>query len=97
MPATRDIRALGLRKGDLLAVVPLDQYRGDAVYMLSVEGMPLPFRCTPDGRGGVQLRSLDPRGGSATMTLGEFREVLLGQVMAACKVLDPTLLPEPVR
>jgi hypothetical protein len=92
MPISRDIKALGVRRGDLLAVVPLDRYRGDAIYMVSVEGTPLPFRCTP-GRGGrILLRSLDPRGGSAIMTPDEFGEVLLGQVLATCKVLDPSLL-----
>ena len=97
MPVARDIRALGLRKGDLLAVVPLDRFRGDAIYMISVEGAPMAFRCTPDGNGRIHLRSLEPRGGAATMTHGEFAEVLLGQVLAACKVLDPSLLPEPAR
>lgn len=92
MPISRDNRALGVRKGDLLAVVPLDRFRGDAIYMISVEGVPLPFRCTSERAGQILLRSLDPRGGAATMTADEFGEVLLGQVLATCKVLDPSLL-----
>lgn len=97
VPVARDIRALGLRKGDLLSVVPLSRFRGDAIYLISVEGEPVPVRCTSNGRGNIELRSLEPRGGSATMTHGEFAEVLLGQVMATCKVLDPSLLPRPAR
>lgn len=92
MPVTCDNRALGVRQGDLLAVVPLDRFRGEAIYMLSVEGTPVPFRCTPTRAGRILLRSLSPRGGSATMTHDEFGEVLLGQVLAACKVLDWSLL-----
>jgi hypothetical protein len=92
VPVSCDLRALGMRKGDLLAVVPLDRFRGDAIYMISAEGAPLPFRCTQDRDGCILLRSLDPRGGSVVMTETEFGEVLLGQVLATCKVLDPSLL-----
>jgi len=97
MPVARDIRVLGMRKGDLLAVVPLDRYRGEAIYVISVEGVPMPIRCAADDCGQIQLRSLAPRGGAATMTHAEFGEVLLGQVLAVCRVLDPSLLPEPTR
>ncbi len=94
MPVGRDIPLLGVRRGDLLAVVPMDRYRGAAVYMLTLEGLPVPVRAHTAQDGDVAVASLHPGGGTARMTRAQFDELLLGQVLATCKVLDRSLLPE---
>jgi hypothetical protein len=92
MPVSADVRALGMRKGDLLAVVPLDEFRGDGVYVITIEGTPTPVRCTINRQRLLDVESLYRGGGSATMSREQFYDLLLGQVLAACKVLDHTLL-----
>ena len=92
VPVSRDIPQLGVRRGDALAVVPVDTFRGDAIYMLTLEGTPMPVRAR-SGRGGdVVVAALHPGGGAVTMSRTQFCDVLLGQVLATCKVLDPSLL-----
>jgi hypothetical protein len=93
MPVGTDIPVLGVRKGDLLAVVPMDRYRGDAIYMLTLEGMPVPVRARTARDGDVLVAALHPGGGTARMTRTQFGDLVLGQVLATCKVLDRTLLP----
>ncbi len=92
VPVRFDIPMLGMRRGDMLAVVPTDRYRGDAVYMLTLEGMPMPVRARTTCNGDVAVVALHPGGGATTMTRNQFCELLLGQVLATCKVLDRSLL-----
>ena len=92
MPVSTDIPALGVRRGDMLAVVPTDRYRGDAIYMLTLEGTPMPVRARTASNGEVVVAALHPGGGAATMTRTQFCDLLLGQVLATCKVLDRSLL-----
>lgn len=92
VPVTMDIPMLGVRRGDMLAVVPSDTYRGDAIYMLTLEGTPMPVRAHTSRTGDVVVAALHPGGGAATMTRTQFCDLLLGQVLATCKVLDPSLL-----
>jgi hypothetical protein len=92
VPVSTDIPLLGLRRGDLLAVVPCDCYRGDAIYMLTLEGTPMPVRARPARAGEVSVVALHPGGGAARMTCRQFADLLLGQVLATCKMLDPSLL-----
>ncbi len=83
---------LGVRRGDMLAVVPADRYQGDAIYMLTLEGTPMPVRARTARNGDVVVAALHPGGGSTTMTRGQFCDLLLGQVLATCKMLDRSLL-----
>jgi len=92
VPVGRDIPALGVRRGDMLAVVPMDTYGGAAIYMLTLEGEPMPVRARTSRSGDVVVAALHPGGGTATMTRTQFCDLLLGQVIATCKVLDRSLL-----
>ena len=83
---------LGVRRGDMLAVVPRDCYRGDAIYMLTLEGTPMPVRARTARNGDVVVAALHPGGGATTMTRAQFCDLLLGQVLATCKMLDRSLL-----
>jgi hypothetical protein len=92
VPVSVDIPALGVRRGDLLAVVPTDRYRGNAIYMLALQGTPMPVRARTARSGDVVVAALHPGGGATTMTRTQFCDLLLGQVLATCRVLDRTLL-----
>lgn len=92
VPMSGDVPILGVRRGDMLAVVPTDRYRGDAIYMLALEGVPMPVRARTTRAGDVMVVALHPGGGATTMTRTQFCDLLLGQVLATCKVLDPSLL-----
>ena len=92
VPVSHDIPTLGVRRGDLLAVVPADRYRGDAVYMLTLEGTPMPVRARTARNGDVAVAALHKGGGATTMTRTQFCELLLGRVLGTCNVLDPSLL-----
>jgi hypothetical protein len=92
VPVHVDIPVLGVRKGDLLAVVPVDNYRGDAIYMLTLEGTPMPVHARTARNGDVAVAALHPGGGATTMTRTQFCDLLLGRVLATCKVLDRSLL-----
>lgn len=94
VPVDRDIPMLGVRRGDMLAVVPMDRYRGDAIYMLTLEGTPMPVRAQTARTGDVVVAALHPGGGATTMTRNQFCDLLLGQVLATCRVLDRSLLGE---
>ncbi len=92
VPVCLDIPSLGVRRGDMLAVIPADRFRGDAVYMLTLEGTPMPVRARTTPSGEVAVAALHPGGGATTMTHAQFGDLLLGQVLATCKVLDRSLL-----
>ncbi len=92
VPVNCDIPVLGVRRGDMLAVVPADHYRGDAIYMLTLEGTPMPVRARTARNGDVVVAALHPGGGSTTLTRGQFCDLLLGQVLGTCKMLDRSLL-----
>jgi hypothetical protein len=51
----------------------------------------MPVRARTDRHGEVRVVALHPGGGTA-MTRVQFCELLLGQVMATCKVIDRALL-----
>lgn len=92
VPMSTDIPVLGVRRGDMLAVVPADRYRGEAIYMLTLDGTPMPVRARTARNGDVVVAALHPGGGTATMTRTQFCDLVLGQVLATCKVLDRSLL-----
>lgn len=92
VPVDVAIPVLGLQRGDLLAVVPADTWRGDGVYLLTLEGAPMPVRARTVSSGDVVVTALHPGGGATTLTRTQFGELLLGEVLAACKVLDRSLL-----
>jgi hypothetical protein len=92
VPVNVDVPALSLRRGDALAVVPVDSYRGEGIYLLMLEGVPLPVIARTGGSSMVQVVALHPGGGTASMTPEQFGDLLLGQVLAACRVLNPSLL-----
>ncbi len=94
VPVPTDIPVLDMRAGDLLAVVPLDRYRGDGIYVVTLEGTPMPVRDRTNRQGEVRVLALHPGGGTATMTRTQFCDLLLGQVLATCKVIDRTLLEQ---
>jgi hypothetical protein len=96
VPVSLDLLPIGVHAGDLLAVVPLERFRGDGVYVLALEGVPTAVRCAANRSGEIDVVALHEGGGATVMTHAAFGELLLGQVLATCKVLDRTLL-EPLR
>lgn len=95
VPVSLDLVPIGVHAGDLLAVVPLEKFRGDGVYVLALEGVPTAVRCAANRYGEIDVVALHEGGGATIMTHTAFGELLLGQVLATCKVLDRTLLKSP--
>ena len=92
VPVTADTMEPTLRMGQVLAVVPLDGWRGPGLYLLDRPPEPQVWRCSPLAGGALRLALDRPGSEFRTVTRDEFADMVLGQVAGVVRVLEHALL-----
>lgn len=101
-PVLGDMMAPTFRRGDFALVAPVDDYRGDGVYVIGLEdpsllrvevaaprprGAPVTLRLVPDNR----------RYAAHDMTRADFRAHVVAKAVFAVTMMDPALIPDELR
>jgi len=93
LPMIGDSMEPTLRNGDLVAVVPVDRFRCDGLYVFAFLGEPDVYRCSANFHdGGIDIYKDNGRYGRYTLSPESFRQAVIGQVLATCNIIDRTLL-----
>ena len=92
LPVVGDAMAPALNHTHVVAVVPVDGYRGPGLYVLDVHGQPEVMRCEALSRDELRVTRDNPAYSGFTVPREWFEGALLGQVAAVCQVIDRTLL-----
>lgn len=92
VPVTADTMEPTFRMGQVLAVVPLDRYRGPGFYVILQGTAPDVIRCEALAGGALRMTWDSGRVAPMTVTRQWFETAVLGQVGAVCRVLDHALM-----
>lgn len=92
MPIEGDGMEPTLRHGDYVAVVPIDRFRCDGLYVLERFGVTDVYRCQTDFAGKIIVWHDNRRYGGKRypLTVAQFNEGVVGYVVATVNVLDRT-------
>jgi len=81
-------------RGAVVGVLPADDYHAEGLYVVTQLGVPQLRRAQKMiGEPVVRLSFDNPAYVPVTISLDEFRDILLGRVVAVLTVLDPVRLP----
>jgi phage repressor protein C with HTH and peptisase S24 domain len=96
IPVVGDSMAPTLDRGHMVAVVPVETYRGPGLYVHEFLGKPDVWRCqaVPGQGATIRMWKDNPAYGSCTVTLEQFESSLIGQVAAVLRIVDRTLLED---
>ncbi|SRR5260221_8312434 len=94
LPVISDNMQPTFRRGDFVAVAPINDYRGEGIYVFELLGRPNIYRAATDPmRPGFIVWSDNPAYARHHFTVEQFADAVIGQAFAICKVIDPTLIP----
>ncbi len=85
IPVDSDAMVPTLREGDAVAVVPVNRFSSDGLYVIDFRGRARVFRCAYDFRGEVLLMSDNTVYPHEKVTWDEFGSLVLGRVALVCK------------
>ena len=89
MPMIGDSMVPTVGPGDLVAVLPTSEFRGEGLYVIDVAGEPNVVRVQSMGNGMLGILYDHPAYNGRAMLAADLPDALLGKVFAICRVVCP--------